>query len=149
MKFLTLSLLSVFLTTVPAVAGKDILQIFKRADRGRLNQVQTVNIPLAPAHGVSISFLNAGQKVKKAWLSNISFVTLSSDGCLTGLNLKCSEEGASILYLNRIKDLNIPNTFPTDVTNLTVVTSGNNGGGIYIFKIVKSREPSRLIYEAQ
>jgi hypothetical protein len=139
--------ISISMLLAAPVLAEDILQIFKLADGGKLNQTQPIGIALAPAHGVSISFLNSGQKIRKAWLSNISFVTLSSDGCLTGLNSECSESGASILYLNRIQDLNIPKTFKTDVTNLTVVTSGSGGGGIYVFKISKSKKPSKLIYE--
>jgi hypothetical protein len=49
--------------------------------------------------------------------------------------------------LKRIKDLTIPGLPKSPTTLLTVVTEGQDGGGIYVFKIYKSKTPTAIVLE--
>jgi hypothetical protein len=124
-----------------SVNAQDILYRFKKSQRGQINQIKSIPINLAHSNGVVINFGN--EQVINAWLSNISFVTLSSNGCLAQ-NCDNTKNAPTILYLNRIKDLNLPNISPSSETTLTVST---NQQGLYVFKVKKAPNPSYLVYE--
>jgi hypothetical protein len=82
-------------------------------------------------------------------LDNPSFVVIDGDGCLQGLpgSVNCNGPGAKVLHLKRINDLKIPGLPSTNSSLLTVITTGPDGGGIYLYRINKSARPHSLIFE--
>ncbi|NEQ78717.1 MAG: hypothetical protein F6K23_40450 [Okeania sp. SIO2C9] len=111
-------------------------------------QDQPISIELAPGHGVNISFIPTGEVIEKVWLDNPSFVTLDVDGCLSGLGEReCEQNGATILHLRRINQLDIPGLSKTDSTLLTVVTRSSQGRQLYLFEIVQAPETSFSVVE--
>lgn len=112
----------------------------------QVRQQEPEIIRLAPDYGVSLSWLGAGETIKKVWLDNPSFLVMDADGCLEGLNQGCTGE-ANVLHLRRIEPLNLPNIPSTNHSLLTVITENNGQGGFYIFKIVKSNTPHHLVYK--
>ncbi len=140
--------LSVALIPHSTLAG-DILQVFRGSPNGTVNQIQPITVPLAPGNGVTLSFLPSNQTIAKVWLDNPSFAVIDSNGCLSGLPSvgNCTGEGAKVLHLRRINDLTIPGLPKTSSTLLTVITESPSGGGIYLFKLIKSPKPGKLVYE--
>lgn len=95
-------------------------------------------IELSPGYGVNISFIPTGEVVEKVWFDNPSFATLDVDGCLSGLGGTegfCEQNGATVLHLRRINQLNIPGLPKTNSTLLTVITSGSAGRRVYLFRV--------------
>ncbi len=92
-------------------------------------------IQLAPGYGVNISFIQSGEIVEKVWLDNPAFASLDADGCLSGLAQRCEQSGATVLHLRRINPLKIPQLPKTNSTLLTVITKGNSGRRVYVFRV--------------
>lgn len=92
-------------------------------------------IELSPGYGVNISFIPTGEKVEKVWFDNPSFASLDVDGCLSGLGRECQQNGATVLHLRRINQVNIPGLPKTNSTSLTVVTAGAAGRQVYVFRV--------------
>ena len=132
-----------------APQSSSLLRVLKTTTQGQSNQMHPIDVSLANGHGVTLSFLPSDQIITKAWLDNPSFVVLDGDGCLQGLPgaLNCDGPGAKVLHLKRIKDLNIPGLPSTNTSLLTVITTGPDGGGIYLYRINKSARPNSLIFE--
>ncbi len=128
-----------------------LLRVVKTATKGQSNQMHPVNIALANGYGVTLSFLPSEQVITKAWLDNPSFVVIDGDGCLQGLpgSVNCSGQspGAKVLHLKRINDLKIPGLPSTNTSLLTVITTGPDGGGIYLYRINKAAFPHSLVFE--
>lgn len=103
---------------------------------GRGQQQTPYLIELLPGHGANLSFIPTGETVTKVWLDNPSFATLDVDGCLQGLGRECKQEGAQVLHLRRIKQLNIAGLPKTNSSLLTVVTNGTSGRQVYLFRVV-------------
>lgn len=132
-----------------APQSSSLLRVVKTTTQGQSNQLHPIDVSLANGHGVTLSFLPSNQIITKAWLDNPSFVVIDGDGCLQGLPgaLNCDGPGAKVLHLKRIKDLNIPGLPSTNTSLLTVITTGPDGGGIYLYRIHKSARPNSLIFE--
>ncbi len=128
--------------------ASDMVKIIP-AHNGSTKQLQPVQVPLAIGSGVSINFTSSGERIQKIWLDNPSFVTLDSDGCLTGLpsSGNCQGNNASIIYLRRINDLSIPGLPKTPQSLLTIVTVNQGQKNVYLFRIVKAKTPSKLVFE--
>ncbi len=126
-----------------------LLRVVKTAVKGQSNQMHPINIALANGYGVTLSFLPSEQVITKAWLDNPNFVTIDGDGCLQGLpgSVNCDGPGAKVLHLKRINDLKIPGLPVTNSSLLTVITTGPDGGGIYLYRINKATRPNSLIFE--
>ncbi|MGB7439833.1 MAG: hypothetical protein WA919_02100, partial [Coleofasciculaceae cyanobacterium] len=111
-------------------------------------QSQPIPIKLAPGFGVNISFIPTGEVVEKVWLDNPSFVALDVDGCLSGLGEEeCEQNGATVVHLRRINQLDIPGLPKTDSTLLTVITRSQVGQQLYLFKVVQVPQASELVVE--
>ncbi|KAF3885055.1 MULTISPECIES: hypothetical protein [Nostocales] len=92
--------------------------------------------------GTNLSFIQAGETIKKVWLDDPSKVTLDFDGpmCLqfgqqgseTG---DCESSAASVIHLRRIQKLNIPGLPNTNSTLLTVVTEKQGQRKLYTFRV--------------
>jgi hypothetical protein len=104
---------------------------------------QPLEIPLAVGYGVSISWLGSSEQIKKVWLDNPTFATLSVDGCLQGLNANCRTNQGQVLHLKRIQTLNLPGVIPSQSSLMTVLTSANK---LYLFRLTKASVPSTLIF---
>ncbi|EAZ88858.1 hypothetical protein [Crocosphaera chwakensis] len=126
-----------------------LLRVVKTATQGQSNQMHPINIGLANGYGVTLSFLPSEQVITKAWLDNPNFVTIDGDGCLQGLpgSVNCDGPGAKVLHLKRINDLKISGLPATNTSLLTVITTGPDGGGIYLYRIHKATKPNSLIFE--
>lgn len=126
-----------------------LLRVIKTSVKGQSNQMHPINIALANGYGVTLSFLPSEQVITKAWLDNPNFVTIDGDGCLQGLpgSVNCDGPGAKVLHLKRINDLKIPGLPATNSSLLTVITTGPEGGGIYLYRINKATRPNSLIFE--
>ncbi|MBO3461132.1 hypothetical protein G7B40_024090 [Aetokthonos hydrillicola Thurmond2011] len=97
--------------------------------------------------GTNLSFIQAGEVVKKVWLDDPSQVTLDFDGpvCMQFGQQQgsavgdCENSGANVIHLRRIKKLNIPGLTNTDnQTLLTVVTEGQGKRKVYTFQVLYS-----------
>ncbi|MEQ8469130.1 hypothetical protein [Coleofasciculus sp. E1-EBD-02] len=104
------------------------------------------DIELAYGYGVTINFTPVGETITNIWIDNPSFVTVTVDGCLTGLSVdECGEnEGASLLHLRRIQDLDLPQLPKTQGTLMTVVTTSTEGVRVYLFNITKADRVSTV-----
>lgn len=130
-------------SSLPASAKSDATQassavrsINSSVAAGRNQQQTPYVVELLPGHGVNLSFIPTGETVTKVWLDNPSFVTLDADGCLQGLGRECKQEGAQVLHLRRITQLNIKGLPKTNSSLLTVVTNGTAGRRVYLFRVV-------------
>ncbi len=93
--------------------------------------------------GTNLSFIPAGETIKKVWLDDPSQVTLDFDGpmCMqfgeesadTG---DCEDSAANVIHLRRIEKLDIPGLPNTDNTLLTVITEGNGKKRLYAFRVL-------------
>lgn len=94
-------------------------------------------------HGVSISFYEMGETIKRIWLDDSSSIIFDVDGCLEGLEGagKCSgNSGAGLIHLRRIDKILIPGLPQADHgAHMTVVTetgSSTKTKKIYHFRVV-------------
>ena len=96
-----------------------------------------------------MNFTPAGETITKVWLDNPSFVVIDADGCLSGLPSRgdCQTSNARLINLRRINDLAIPGLPKTHQSLLTVVTKGNGGTNLYLFRITKANQPNKLVIE--
>ena len=89
--------------------------------------------------GVSLSFFETGETIKRVWLDDPSSVLLDVDGCLSGLsNKECTLSGAGLIHLKQIERVRIRG-IPVAVngTLLTVITETLEGKRkTYNFKVV-------------
>ena len=150
-RFFSLLICSSFLLPSLAIERARASDMVKTipAHNGSTKQLQPVQVPLATGSGVSINFTSSGETIQKVWLDNPSFVTLDADGCLNGLpsSGNCQGSTASLIYLRRIQDLSIPGLPKTNHSLLTVVTENQGQKNVYLFRIVKAKSPSLLVFE--
>jgi len=101
-------------------------------------------IKVSYQQGTNLSFLPAGETIKKVWLNDPSQVTMDFDGpmCMqfgAERNLNsgdCKNSAANVIQLRRIPRLNIPGIPKTDNTLLTVITEEGNRSKLYTFRIL-------------
>ncbi|WP_375510681.1 hypothetical protein [uncultured Nostoc sp.] len=94
--------------------------------------------------GTNLSFIPAGEVIKKVWLNDPSQVTIDFDGpvCMqfgqdSNSNAgDCKNSAANVIQLRRIQKLNIPGLPPTSNTLLTVVTEGQGRNRLYTFRVI-------------
>ncbi len=123
------------LPVLPATASI-IRQIPASQVSGQTATGQTIKV--WNGHGVSISFYQTGETIKKIWLDDPSNFVIDVDGCLEGLG-KCSGEGtgAGLIHLRRIQTVNIPGLPQAHHgAHLTVITESAGSKKSYHFKIV-------------
>ncbi|GAX35290.1 hypothetical protein [Nodularia sp. NIES-3585] len=101
-------------------------------------------IKVSYQQGTNLSFLPAGETIKKVWLNDPSQVTMDFDGpmCMqfgTERNFSsgdCAKSSANVIQLRRIQRLNIPGLPQTDNTLLTVITEEQGRSKLYTFRIL-------------
>lgn len=99
-------------------------------------ELQTVEV--WAGHGVSISFYETDEVIKRVWLDDPSRILIDVDGCLEGLsNSNCKNSGAGLIHLRQINPVKIPGMpAATNGAHLTVVTQKNGEHKIYNFRVV-------------
>jgi hypothetical protein len=117
--------LSIFGWTVPAIAQSTRTLSISEA-RG---EPEIVTLQLSEGHGTTLNFRPVGETVRRAWLDDLSKVTLSfDDSNCNGQDNSCA---ASVIHLRRINPLDFPDLPKTETTLLTVVTDW----GVYVFRL--------------
>lgn len=92
---------------------------------------QIVTIDLYPGHGTTLNFRSTGEMIRRAWLDDLSKVTLSFDDASCSVSETENECAAQVIHLRRINPLEFPNLPTTETTLLTVLTDG----GLYLFRL--------------
>lgn len=130
---------------------KDILRLYSTHTDARSDQYDIISIPLAFNSGVTLNFAPSSERIIQVVVDNITFLTLTANGCLSGLNQgQCSEKtlGATMIHLRRIPDLKLTGMPFTKTTNLKIITQSRQGlTKIYVFRVFKATHPGGLIYE--
>lgn len=140
-KFLIGIPLAIAVACVPLstnAAPAPVVRVIKQTQAsGQSAILQTINV--WNGHGVAISFYEIGETIKKVWLDDPSEILLDTDGCLEGLDKNCSNPGAGLIHLRRIKKVNIPGLPQTSATLLTVITQSSSGERkTYSFRLATS-----------
>lgn len=118
------------------VLANTIRQVAASQVSGENAQLQTVKV--WPGHGVSISFYNTREIIKKIWLDDPSRFVFDVDGCLEGLG-KCSgnSTGAGLIHIRRIETVKIPGLPQASYgAHMTVITESGSTRKSYHFRIV-------------
>ncbi|MBD2505669.1 hypothetical protein [Anabaena azotica] len=132
-----LSAIAIATTPLSTIAAPVVRTIQQSQASGTSAKLQTINV--WNGHGVAISFYEIGETIKKVWLDDPSQILIDTDGCLSGLDQSCSNPGAGLIHLRRIKRVNIPGLPQTSTTLLTVVTQSQSGDRkTYSFRLATS-----------
>lgn len=122
----------------PATASPNTVRSLKASlVTGRQAQLQTVKA--WPGHGVSISFFETGEVIRRAWLdrSKKSRFIIDVDGCLSGLGRDCENPGAGLIHISAIDGVTIPGLPNAPYgEHLTVITESNGQKKSYHFRLV-------------
>jgi hypothetical protein len=125
------------------VADNAVLRsIFSCQAQGLGGKTPTVDIWYQ--QGTNLSFIPAGETIKKVWLNDPSQVTIDFDGpmCMQfgqDRNINqgdCQNSAAHVIQLRRIPKLNIPGLPDTKNTLLTVVTEAQGKTKLYAFRVI-------------
>jgi hypothetical protein len=137
------SSLCFFLFAFPALAQavRTVPVSQARGDR------QIVTVDLYPGHGTTLNFRSTGETIRRAWLDDLSKVTLSFDDASCSVSETENECAAQVIHLRRINPLEFPNLPTTETTLLTVLTDG----GLYLFRLAfpESGNPSYYSLDIQ
>lgn len=126
-----------------AVANNAVLRsMFSCHAQGLGGVVPTIDVSYQ--QGTNLSFLPAGETIKKVWLNDPSQVTMDFDGpmCMqfgADRNMNsgdCKNSAANVIQLRRIPRLKIPGIPKTDNTLLTVITENEGRSKLYTFRIL-------------
>ncbi|AFZ02063.1 hypothetical protein [Calothrix sp. PCC 6303] len=126
-----------------AVANNAVLRsIFSCQAQGLGGVTPTIDIWYQ--QGTNLSFIQAGETIKKVWLNDPSQVTIDFDGpmCMQfgqDRNINqgdCQNSAARVIQLRRIPKLNIPGLPNTKNTLLTVVTEAQGKTKLYAFRVI-------------
>ncbi|MDZ8185244.1 MAG: hypothetical protein RMX96_10370 [Nostoc sp. ChiSLP02] len=130
-----------------AVANNAVLRsLFSCQAQGLSGVIPTIDISYQ--QGTNLSFIPAGEVIKKVWLNDPSQVTIDFDGpvCMqfgsepntsTG---DCKNSAANVIQLRRIPKLKIPGLPKTENTLLTVVTEAQGTNKLYTFRVIYGNE---------
>lgn len=126
-----------------AVSNNAVLRsLFSCQAQGLGGVIPTIEVSYQ--QGTNLSFLPAGETIKKVWLNDPTQVTMDFDGpmCMQfgaerNLNLgDCKNSGANVIQLRRIPKLEIPGLPKTQNTLLTVITEIDEKAKLYTFRII-------------
>lgn len=136
---LSAGLLATALTTVSGGLSSSGLALATRQISS--DTQRTIDLKIWEAHGVNLSFITVGETIRKVWLDDPAQFVLNVDGCLENLSAdSCTESGASVLHIRRIKPINfpgLPRTPSGSGAHLTVITEAVNGQRkIYSFRLL-------------
>ncbi|MEH2119378.1 hypothetical protein [Nostoc sp.] len=126
-----------------AVANNAVLRsVFSCQAQGLGGLIPTIKVWYQ--QGTNLSFIPAGEVIKKVWLNDPSQVTMDFDGpvCMqfgqdpNTSGGDCKNSAANVIQLRRIKKLDIPGLPPTSNTLLTVVTEAQGKNKLYTFRVL-------------
>jgi hypothetical protein len=72
------------------------------------NTTTVGEVLIAPGTGVTLNFVGVNQLVETVLIDNRSFVSLSNNGCLTGIQAQCVRNQASLLHVTLTDNFNVP-----------------------------------------
>lgn len=137
----------IFTTAILLLAGRAIANnavlrsIFSCQAQGLGGVVPTITVWYQ--QGTNLSFIPAGETIRKVWLNDPSQVTLDFDGpmCMqfgqaSGATGDCQNSAANVIQLRRIAKLNIPGLPNTNNTLLTVITDAQGQPKLYTFRVL-------------
>ncbi|HIK03309.1 MAG TPA: hypothetical protein IGS40_01120 [Trichormus sp. M33_DOE_039] len=123
-----------------ATANNAVLRsIFSCQAQGLGGVVPTITVWYQ--QGTNLSFISAGETIRKVWLNDPSQVTLDFDGpmCMQfgqDNSGDCKNSGANVIQLRRIAKLKIPGLPKTNNTLLTVITEAQGQPKLYTFRVL-------------
>ncbi|MCF4970362.1 MULTISPECIES: hypothetical protein [Nostocales] len=123
-----------------AAANNAVLRsIFSCQAQGLGGVVPTITVWYQ--QGTNLSFIPAGETIRKVWLNDPSEVTLDFDGSMCMQfgqenSGDCKNSGANVIQLRRIPKLNIPGLPKTNNTLLTVITEAQGQPKLYTFRVL-------------
>jgi len=119
------------------IAAPVVRTIKQTQASGQTATLQTINV--WNGHGVALSFYQVQETIKRVWLDDPSQILVDTDGCLEKLDQNCQTPGAGLIYLRRIKKVNIPGLPQSPTTLLTVITQTSTGDRkAYSFRVAVS-----------
>ncbi|MBE9052496.1 hypothetical protein IQ243_19130 [Nostocales cyanobacterium LEGE 11386] len=121
-----------------AIASTPVVRNLKQSQvSGDSATLHTINV--WNGHGVSISFYQTNEIIKRVWIDDPSQILIDTDGCLEGIDSSCQRPGAGLIHLRRIKRVNIPGLPQNWATHLTIITEKpGNQRQSYHFRVVPS-----------
>ena len=129
--------LAVCLVPVKTYAQSTVRTIKQSQVSGSTAKLQKIKV--WNGSGVSISFYEVKEMVKRVWIDDPSQVLIDTDGCLKGIDQNCENSSAGLLHLRRIKKLSVPGLPQTSATLLTVITQTASGSRkVYHFQVTPS-----------
>jgi hypothetical protein len=133
--FLAITAVAIVAASTQSAIANTVKTIAASQVTGSNAQLQTVKV--WSGHGVSISFYNTGEIIKKIWLDDPSQFVIDVDGCLEGLGRNCSQPGAGLIHIRKIESIKIP-SLPKAAygAHLTVITATGSSHKSYHFRIV-------------
>ncbi|MCC5668924.1 hypothetical protein LC653_34985 [Nostoc sp. CHAB 5784] len=129
--------LAVCLVPVKTYAQETVRTIKQSQVSGSTAKLQKIKV--WNGSGVSISFYEINEMVKRVWIDDPSQVLIDTDGCLEGIDQNCQNSSAGLLHLRRIKKVLVPGLPQTSATLLTVITQTASGDRkVYHFQVTPS-----------
>lgn len=147
-KTLNLSFLSLIFCAISILMANSVFannavlrSIFSCQAQGLGGAIPTIKVWYE--QGTNLSFIPAGETIRKVWLDDPSQVTLDFDGpmCVqfgeeSAGSGDCENSAASVIHLRRIEKLDIPGLPHTDNTLLTVITEKQGRKRLYAFRVL-------------
>ena len=136
-KLILLLTIGLFLLPIKVIAQSTVRTIKQSQVSGSTAKLQKIQV--WNGSGVSISFYEVNEMVKRVWIDDPSQVLIDTDGCLEGIDQNCQNSSAGLLHLRRIKKLPVPGLPQTSATLLTVITQTASGNRkVYHFQVTPS-----------
>lgn len=135
-KLIIAGALALYLLPIKAIA-QTVRTIKQSQASGRTAKPQKIKV--WNGSGVSISFYEVKENVKRVWIDDPSQILIDTDGCLEGIDQNCQNSSAGLLHLRRIKKVLVPGLPQTSTTLLTVITETASGARkVYHFQVSPS-----------
>lgn len=115
----------VCMTPISTIAAPVVRAIKQTQASGESATLQTINV--WNGHGVSISFYEVEETIKRVWLDDPSQILIDTDGCLEGIEQDCQNPGAGLIHMRRIEKVKVPGLPHTSSTLLTIITQTSTG----------------------
>lgn len=135
------SVTSIFMVSIVSANNAVLRSIFSCQAQGLGGAIPSIKVWYQ--QGTNLSFIPAGETIKKVWLDDPSQVILDFDGpmCVqfgeqSANTADCENSAASVIHLRRIQKLDIPGLPHTDNTLLTVITEANEKKRLYTFRVL-------------
>jgi hypothetical protein len=136
-KLILLLTIGLSLLPIKVIAQSTVRTIKQSQVSGSTAKLQKIQV--WNGSGVSISFYEVKEMVKRVWIDDPSQVLIDTDGCLEGIDQNCENSNAGLLHLRRIKKLPVPGLPQTSATLLTVITQTASGSRkVYHFQVTPS-----------